>query len=55
MLLDLETILSFGKHKGCQLEDVIYDDPQYISWLILNTDHDFDEETLELITKRKIA
>lgn len=54
MELDLDSILSFGKYKGYQLEDVIEDDPNYIKWLIENTQHSFSEEVMQLLTKKKI-
>ncbi len=50
----LDSILSFGKYKGYQIEDVIEDDPKYISWLIENTQHTFDEEAMQLLQKRGI-
>ena len=55
MSLGLESVFTFGKHKDQQVEDVIEDDPKYIAWLVENDIADFDEETLELISKRGIA
>lgn len=54
MELGLDSILSFGKYKGHQLEDVIEDDPNYIKWLINNTDYSCDEETMQLLAKKRI-
>ena len=53
--MDLEGIFTFGKHKNEQVEDVIEDDPQYIRWLIENGIVQFDDETLEVISKKGIA
>ena len=53
--LGLDDLLPFGKHEGQQVEDVIHDDPSYIEWIVAGGVFDFDEETLELITKRGIA
>jgi len=53
--MGLEDLFSFGKHTGQQLEDVIHDDPDYVAWLIMEDAVGFDEETLELISRRGIA
>jgi len=53
--MNLESVFSFGKHKGSQLEDVIEDDPNYIEWMVMEGVVGFDEETLEAISKRGIA
>lgn len=53
--MGLEDEFKFGKHKGHQLEDVIDDDPKYIEWCIMEGVVDFDEEALELISKKGIA
>ncbi len=53
--LGLEDILTFGKHKDKQLEDVIEDDPSYISYLVMYGVVGFDEETCELISKKGIV
>jgi hypothetical protein len=55
MMHTLETLFKFGKHKGNQVEDVINDDPEYIAWLVEEDIVEFDEETLELISKKGIA
>ena len=54
-MLGLDSVFIFGKHKGDQVEDVIEDDPGYIEWCCDNEVVIFDEETLELISKRGIA
>lgn len=53
--MTLESIFTFGKNKGRQLEDVIMDDPDYIEWLCDKDVVDFDEEAHELISKQGIA
>lgn len=50
----LEDIFLFGKHKGQQVEDVIVDDPGWVRWVVENDIAEFDEETLERITKEGI-
>jgi len=52
--LALESILSFGKHKGKQIEDLIEDFPGYIKWMVENEVRDFDEEVMELLAKKGI-
>lgn len=52
--LTLDTILSFGKHKGMQVEDVIEDHPSYIQWMLREDVRQFDEETLQLLEKKGI-
>lgn len=54
-IMGLEDEFDFGKHKGKQLEDVIEDHPGYIEWLCKSEVVEFDEETLELISKKGIA
>jgi len=53
--LTLESVFPFGKHKDQQVEDVIEDDSNYIAWVCEEEIFDFDEETLELISRKKIA
>jgi len=53
--LTLESIFTFGKNKGKQVEDVIEDDPNYIAWLVEEDIVEFDDEIYELIEKRGIA
>lgn len=51
--MGLDDIFTFGKHNQEQLADVIEDDPDYVAWLA-GEDFDFDEEVLELLTKKRI-
>jgi len=53
--MGLEDCFTFGRYRDMQLEDVIDDDPEYIAWCVEKGIVDFDEETMELITKRGIA
>lgn len=53
--MSLEDEFEYGQYAGKQLEDVIEDHPLYVEWLIENDIQDFDEEALELITKKGIA
>lgn len=56
--MGLDSLFTFGKYGPPareQLEDVIDDDPDYIRWLVENDIVDFDEEAMELITKKGIA
>lgn len=46
MELTLESILNFGKHKGRQVEDLIDDEPGYLTWLCEKEIRPFDEEAL---------
>lgn len=53
--MGLDDAFGFGKYKGEQVEDVIEDDPRYIAWCVENDIVEFDEEVMELITKRRIV
>lgn len=53
--MELEDIFTFGKHKGCELEDVIEDDPKYIEWLVSNDVVSFSEEVYELLSKKGVV
>ena len=50
--LGLDDFFKFGKYKGEQVEDILTDDPDYIDWLIEEGVVDFDEEVLELVSKK---
>lgn len=41
-----DTVFTFGKYKGKQMGYVLFDDPDYISWCIINLDHFFIEERI---------
>ena len=53
--MGLDDIFKFGKHEGEQLEDVIDDDRDYIEWLVMMNIVEFDNEALELISRKGIA
>lgn len=52
--LKLTDVMPFGKHKGEQIEDLIYDDPSYLAWLINEEMVDFDVAVLETLEERKV-
>jgi len=52
--LRLDDVLDFGKHKGCQIEDLIDDDPSYLAWLYDQDENVFDSEVIQILEKRKI-
>lgn len=53
-LLGLEDSFTFGKHVGEQVEDVIEDNPKYITWCYENDIVEFDEDTIAVLEKKKI-
>ena len=52
--LGMDSILNFGKHEGEQIEDLIEDDPEYLAWLIEDRQKEFDEEVMQVLTKKRI-
>ena len=50
-MLKSESILTFGKHKGKKVEEVIKEDKKYFLWLFENTDYLFDVEIHNIINK----
>lgn len=54
MALKLTDTMPFGKHKGEQLEDLLYDDPDYLAWLYDNDVVEFDETLLMMMQDMKI-
>ncbi len=43
-------VLSFGKHKGETLDEVIVEDPKYIAWCTDEIDgFELDEEAMQLL------
>lgn len=53
-MLSLDDILKFGKHKGEQVEDLIYDEPSYMAWLYQEEVAEFEPETIKLMEERKV-
>ena len=47
--LTLEDTIPFGKYRGVDVVDIVNDDPDYIEWVINNTEYEFDEEVMQLI------
>jgi len=54
MEMGLDDVLDFGRYQGKQIEDVIEDHPDWIVWAIDRDVISFDDEVLELITKKGI-
>ena len=52
--LSLTDLFPFGKHKGDQVEDVIYDDPNYLTWCVQEEVFDFDDNAKKSMEERKI-
>ena len=40
------TFIDFGKYKGCDLDDILQEDPEYIIWLYENNVSDLVDEDL---------
>lgn len=51
MAIGMDHIMTFGKHEGHQVEDILEDDPSYMVWLAEETNTDLDEEVLEHISR----
>lgn len=52
-ILDLETVLTFGKHKGKALKDLLnWEDISYVEWLREKTDWKFTDVANKKITER---
>jgi hypothetical protein len=43
-LFSIQDAMPFGKHKGKQMQEVIDDDPRYVSWAINKTGFRLDED-----------
>ena len=52
--LEMTDFMPFGKHKGQQVEDVMHDDPEYVSWLIDNDVMGFSEMVMQKAEDMKI-
>lgn len=52
--LMLDDVLSFGKHKGEMIEDLIDDNPSYLAWLFEKDEEMFDESVIKKLEDRKI-
>ena len=45
--IGLKTVIWFGKYKGKMIKEIKKEDPNYIVWLIENTNKEFKKELLE--------
>ena len=48
-VLGLDSVFTFGKYKGEQVEDILDDDREYIVWLTESTDVEFDTEVYDIL------
>jgi Exodeoxyribonuclease X-like C-terminal len=46
-----KTTMTFGKHNGSTLGEVLDKDPEYICWLLDNTSFKMDKECLDILFK----
>lgn len=46
-ITDRKHVMTFGKRKGYSIEDLIEADPQYLVWLVNNTDFDLDHKLVD--------
>lgn len=53
MALRLNSIISFGKYKDEELEDVLEDDPQYLVWMYSNG-FELDVEVIRKMEDKKL-
>ena len=53
-VLTLESILNFGKYKGEQVEDLMYDHPGYISWMVEKEVREFTQATLDYFKQQRV-
>ena len=49
-ILSMDSIFTFGKYEGEQVEDVLEEDPSYIKYMA-EEGLNFDEEVLELVAR----
>jgi uncharacterized protein (DUF3820 family) len=52
--LTLEDSMPFGKYKGRQIEDLMYDEPKYLAWLVENDIVQFEQAALDAFAEKKI-
>ena len=48
-ILDYDSQLTFGRHFGYTVEEVLKDRPEYIAWLLDNTSIKFSPRVVELV------
>lgn len=44
---DREYVMPFGQYKGLTIDTILFRRPQYLVWLVNNTDFDLDHKLLE--------
>jgi len=49
--LKFESTMPFGKYKGTAIAEIADKDPEYILWLVNNTDARVEDEVLEYVNK----
>ena len=47
----MDDAMTFGKHKGTEIEEILDDDPEYLKWAAENTDTEFDAEVMDKISR----
>lgn len=52
--LRLSDPMPFGKHKGEEIEDLIYDQPNYLAWCVNEEIVTFDGEVTKQLEDKKI-
>ncbi len=52
--LRLSDSMPFGKYKGEEIEDLIYDQPGYLAWCVEEEVIIFDEEVIKQLEDKKI-
>jgi len=52
--LRLSDSMPFGKHKGEEIEDLIYDQPGYLAWCVNEEVVIFDSEVIKQLEDKKI-
>lgn len=52
--LRLSDPMPFGKHEDEEIEDIIYDHPDYMAWLVRDEIIKLDSEVIKVLEDRKI-
>jgi len=53
-ILYLDSTMPFGMHTGEMIEDMLDDEPDYMSWLYEQSNIEFDLEVIRQMEDRKI-
>lgn len=51
-VLNLDTVLSFGRYKGSSVKTVVYEDPEYLLWLEEDTDWHLSDDLRDMAEAR---